>query len=221
MLLTPLPPSLRPPILIRQFPQVYPDSHLMPHIPHPTTRCSTIPWPFQPILDMLLTSMPTCKHVSPSCIHSILHSRLIQILTPPQGLRLPHLLHRVLGVKPILNSSIPHSLRPISYHPLRNSNMHNSHRTINNNLPYPLLLLIWSSTIIINLLTKTLIRLFNTIHFNNNPLNNNSNSNNSNTNNNNSSHNSSNYLLLEPPLLFQPPLIPVIHMPSMKPTDSP
>lgn len=215
ILLTPLPPSLRHPTLIRQFPQDYPDSHLMPHILHPTTKCSTIPWPFPPILDMLLISMRTCKPVSPSYIRSILsilHNRLIRTHTPHQGLRPPPLLHRVLGVKLILNSSIRHSLRPISYHPLHNNNMRNSHRTINNHLPYPLLLHTWCSIIIINPLTKILILLFNTIRFNNNPLL---------LNNNNFSHNSSNYPLLEPPLLFQPLSIPVIHMPSMNPTDSP
>lgn len=212
MRLTPLPPSLRPPTLIRQFPQVYPDSHPMPHILRPTNRCSNIPWPFPPILDMLPTSMRTYKPVSPSCILSILHSRPIQTHTPLQDLRSPHLLHRVHGVNLILNSSIRRSLRPISYHPLRNSNMPNSHRTINNNPPYPQLLLTWCS-IIINPLTKILILPFNTIRFNNNPRLNN---------NNNSSNSNSNYpLLLEPPLLFQPPLIPVIHMPSMNPTDSP
>lgn len=218
ILLTLLPLSLRRPILIHQFPQDYPDSHLMPpQILHPMNRCSTIPWPFPPILDMPPTSMHTYKPVSLSCIHSIhsmLHNRPIQTHTLPQGLPLPHLLHRVLGVKLILNSSIRHSLRPISYHPLRNNNsMPNSHRTINNNLPYPLLLLTWYSIIIINPLTKILILLFNTIRFNHNPpllLNNN----------NNFNHNSSNYPSLEPPLLFQPPLIPVIHMPSMNPTDN-
>ena len=224
-LLTHPPPNLRRPTLIRQFLQAYPDSHLMPHTLHLTNRCSIIPWPFPPILD-ILTSMRTYKLVSLSCIHSIhsiLHSQPIQTHTPPQGLRPRPLLHRVLGVKLILNSNIPHSLPPINYHLLHNSNMHNSHHTINN-LPYPLLLLTWSSIIIINLLTKILILLFNTILFNNNNNNTllllNSISNNSN-NNNNFSHNNSNYLMLEPPLLFQPPLIPVIHMPSMNPTDSP
>ena len=207
ILLTPPPPSLRRPTLIRQFPQDYPASHLMPHILHPTTRCSIL-WPFPPILH-IPTSMRTYNPVSPLCT---LHSRLIQTHTPPQGLRPPPLLHRGLGVNLILNSSIPR------YHPLHNPNMPNSHPTINNSNPQ--LLLTWSSIIIINPLTKILILLSNTIRFNNNnnPLNNNNNTNN----NNNSNHNNSNYpLLLEPPPSFQPLLIPVIHMPSMNLTGSP
>lgn len=213
MLLTPQPLTLRLQTLIHQFPLVY---HLMPHILHPTTRCSIILWPSPPILLMFLTSMPTYKPVNLSSIHSSQH---IQTHILPQVLHPLPLLPRVLGVNLILNS-IRHSPPPISYHPLHNSNIPNSHRTINNNnnnnLQYPRLLLTWSSIIII---TKILIQLCNTIHFNNKFLllllnNNNSNS--------NFSHNSSNnQLLLEPLPLFQPPLIAVIHMLLMNPTDSP
>ena len=216
MLLTPQPLSLRLPTLIQQFPQLY---NLMPHILHPTTRCSIILWPFPPILLMPHTSMRTYKPVNLSCTHSI-HS---QTHIHHQGHHPPHPLLRVLGVNLILNSSI-HSLPPISYRPLRNNNMSNSHRTINNNnnnLPYPRLLLTWYSTIIINHPTKILIHLCNTIQFNNKLLLLLLNNNNSYNNNSNFSHNSSNHqLLLEPPQLFQLPLIAVIHMLLMNPTDN-
>jgi len=219
MLLIPLHHSLQRLPLMLQFPQDCQDSHLKPtmqRLPHRMSRCSTIPWLFQLILDMLPTNMRTCKPASLSCIHNILHNRLIQTHTPLQVLRplpLP-LPHRDLGVRLILNSSIRRSLRRINYHhPLHhNNNMHNIRHTCFltiNNRRYPLLLLTWCSIIIINLLIKILILLYNTIHFNNHLRNN------------NFSHNSSNYPLLELLLLFQQLLIPVVRMLSTNQNATP
>lgn len=217
MLLIPLLHSLRRLPLMLQFP---PDCQLKPamqHLRHSTTRCSIIPWLFLLILD-IPTNIRICKPASLSYIHNIhniRHNQLIQIHTLLQGLHLPPHRHRVLGVKLILNSSIPSNLPPISYlHPLHHSsNMHNISHTclpLINNHRCPLLLLMWCNIIIINLIIINLIKipilLFSIIHFSSNLPNSNNN------NNNNSSHNNSNYLLLERPLLFQPLLIPVVRM---------